>query len=714
MEYIAHKIEETGEVELVRDHLKKTAELAAEFAEEFGYGEWGNCEGMLHDFGKYSLAFQKRIKENGKRIDHSTAGAQVCWKKGGFYPFLSYCIAGHHAGLPDRGTHQKTSVEGTLFYRMNKKVEDYLAYQKEIEIPQLTKPPFPVKDKKNAGFAYSMFIRMLFSCLVDADFLKTEDFMKHGITDRDAGECLDVLLAKFMKYISEWLNTSETDTVNGRRTEILKNCLNMGMGERGLYRLTVPTGGGKTISSLAFALRHAVKNNMKRVIYVIPYTSIIEQNAEVFRKILGKNNVLEDHSNVDYGNSEELNPMQLASENWDKPVVVTTNVQFFESIFSNKPSKCRKLHNIVNSVVIFDEAQMLPVDYLKPCVSAIEQLIHYYKCSVALCTATQPALQELFSKDIFSTELCPRIQEQFSFFKRVTIKNIGRIDQAELISAVRKEESALCIVNTKALAQSLYNEIKEEGVFHLSTFMYPVHRKYILAQIKERLKNKEKCIVISTSLVEAGVDLDFQTVFRQISGIDSIIQAAGRCNREGKEKISKSRVYVFSLGGERKILGQGLQIGVAEGIVEEMQDFTSLNAIHSYFERLYNFKGESLDKKGILEMFQNGNFQFATAAREFKLIQENTKTVFIGKEEQAKEILRNIKQKGMTKSLMRNAGQYSVNVYQRVFEQLVQMQKIRAVSEELKEDFFELTDLSLYDEDTGLCIEEEWGMAILM
>lgn len=311
----------------------------------------------------------------------------------------------------------------------------------------------------------------------------------------------------------------------------------------------MPTGGGKTVASLAFALKHAVEHNMDRVIYVIPYTSIIEQNAQIFREILGDDNVLENHCNVDYEGTEEFRPMQLASENWDKPVVVTTNVQFFESLFSNKSSKCRKLHNIANSVIIFDEAQMLPIDYLTPCLSMIQELVENYGTSVVLCTATQPALDDFFVSKEQIVELCPRLGEQFRFFERVTYQNIGSISKEGITELLAKEQSVLCIVNTRKDAQELYHSLQGGGVYHLSTSMYPKHRKRVLKCVKERLSTKKKCILISTSLVEAGVDLDFSCVYREIAGIDSMIQAAGRCNREGKRTVEESKVYIFELEG---------------------------------------------------------------------------------------------------------------------------------------------------------------------
>ena len=378
MRYIAHK---DGEREqLIKEHLEGTAERAGEFAEKFGKKEWGYCCGMLHDIGKYSEEFQRKIQEDtNDRVDHATAGAQVCKERGGYYSILSYCIAGHHAGLPDYGN---TAMNSSLCGRWKKRICDYHAYKDEIKIPKLDTDPIVFSKDRNMDFALGTFIRMLYSCLVDADFLDTESFMKNGDTGRNSGESMETLQNRLEKHISEWLKNTDTDTINGRRTEILKNCIKEGKQKEGIFRLTVPTGGGKTLASLAFALEHAVKNHKDRIIYVIPYTSIIEQNAQVFREILGEDNVLENHCNVDYESSEEFKPMQLASENWDKPVVVTTNVQFFESLFANKSSKCRKLHNIANSVVILDEAQMLPMDYLKPCTAMLQELVDGYRTSI--------------------------------------------------------------------------------------------------------------------------------------------------------------------------------------------------------------------------------------------------------------------------------------------------------------------------------------------
>lgn len=707
MEYIAHK--DGDRTQTIKEHLEGTAERASKFADKFGKADWGYCCGMLHDIGKYSNEFQKKIKDEANNlVDHATAGAQLCMNLGQYYQFLSYCIAGHHAGLPDYGN---TAIASSLCGRRKKIIADYEAYEDEIQIPELKSAPIKIEQGKNLDFSLSIFIRMLYSCLVDADFLDTEFFMKNGQIERFEGASMNTLLEKLENYISNWLTNQKIDSINGRRTEILKNCLKEGERAKGIFRLTVPTGGGKTVASLAFALKHAVKNNMDRIIYVIPYTSIIEQNAQEFRKILGSENVLENHCNVEYKETEEFKQMQLASENWDKPVIVTTNVQFFESLFANKSSKCRKIHNIANSVIVFDETQMLPMDYLKPCISMIQELVNSYEASVVLCTATQPALDNFLTNSENIIELCPRMDEQFRFFKRVTYQNIGYISKENLVEKVAKEKSVLCIVNTKKNAQELYHLLQGEGVYHLSTSMYPKHRKRVLERVRERLFNKEKCILISTSLVEAGVDLDFACVYRQVAGIDSMIQAAGRCNREGNNEANQSMVYIFDFEGQKAVQSQLLQIDVARSILYDYADIADMNCVTDYFTRLYKFRGDSLDKKHIMDEFMNKKYNFAKVGKEFKLIEEETKTIFIGKEAEANELLQEIKIKGISKERMRKAGQYCVQVYSNFFEKLNGTGFVRPISEDMQ-DFYELVSVNQYSESCGIDFSIDDGMAI--
>lgn len=706
MKYLAHREEEREQS--LKEHLEGVAEISGKFAQKFDAYQWGYCAGMLHDIGKYSQEFQKRIRGSAEQVDHATAGAKMCWTRPNGYQFLSYCIAGHHAGLPDTGDKNDAGHEASIYGRMKKNIADYSAYKDEIEIPNLGMPPFSVTGGDIPGFFISMFIRMLYSCLVDADFLDTELFMNAGAVKRDSGDSIPVLYMRLMNYISDWIKNHDSHTINGRRSEILRNCLDMGKESPGLFRLTVPTGGGKTIASLAFALEHARTYGMDRIIYVIPYTSIIEQNAKVFADILGMKNVLEHHCNAEYPDTEEWIPMQLATENWDKPVIVTTNVQFFESLFSNRSSKCRKLHNIAGSVIIFDEVQMLPSQYLKPCLAAMEQLIRHYKSTVVLCTATQPALDPLFTSDIKARELCPRMEQQFQFFKRTKIQDLGRISEEELFERLQKTESVLCIFNTKKTAQRMYQKLEGEGVYHLSTAMYPVHRKRVLNEIRERLLRHETCIVLSTSLVEAGVDLDFSVVYRQVAGTDSIIQAAGRCNREGKRDFETSITYVFGLTEREYIPGQRQQMEATEALLADGKRLDDLETIHQYFETLFYLRREELDKNRILDLFWPGHFEFASAAKAFKFIEKNTAAVLIPAELQAKSIYEQLCIKGLNKELVREAGQYSISVFTDVIDKLYGA----GIISEISQDFYVLKDETQYNEKIGLNLNVGYGEAV--
>ena len=527
------------------------------------------------------------------------------------------------------------------------------------------------------------------------------------------------LFQRVQDYIMPWLTNTDRNTVNGRRTEILKACLEKGKEPSGLFQLTVPTGGGKTVSSLAFALHHAIRHDKQHVIYVIPYTSIIEQNAAIFKNILGYENVLEDHCNVVFESEEELGRSQLAAENWDKPVIVTTNVQFFESLFSNKTSKCRKLHNIANSVIIFDEAQMLPVRYLQPCIRAITELIVNYRCSAVLCTATQPSLQAFFPGTMKCEEICPDVKGQYEFFRRTDIQEIGKISEEQLVALLKQETQVLCILNSRRQVQKVYEAVKEEGTYHLSTLMYPEHRKRLLREIRDRLKEGKTCRLIATSLVEAGVDFDFQMVYRELAGIDSVIQAAGRCNREGKRRKDDCHTLVFTLEKSADIhLPPELKqpIVAAEQTAEKYEDIASLEAIQGYFKRLYYYKGEKgLDVKGIVEQLEKGGrsllFPFADIADEFSLIEEgNTKTILIDQELKAQEIVQRIRWGEHSRQLVREAGHYSIHIFEKDFENLNGAGKLEAL--DLK--FYRLRNPEQYTNEMGLILNAERGEAVFL
>jgi len=715
--YAAH-IKDDGKVQTIKEHLEGTATLARGFAENFNSGDYGYYCGMLHDIGKYSQQFQKRIHGSSQRVDHSSAGAiEVKRELPGLGWLLAYCIAGHHTGLPDGGSKVDTGIEPTLNGRLKRlNLPSYSDFRDDLEtktfFPKLTKP---IKMLGENGFTYSFFTRMLFSCLVDADFLDTEAFMSSSEVERGIDYSIDNLYLKLQNEIAKFGNPKSE--LNKKRNEILNCCIEKALLPKGLYTLTVPTGGGKTISSLAFALRHAKEHGMKRIIYVIPYTSIIEQNAAVFKNILGAEYVLEHHSNFNYDDEDEtMTRLRLATENWDMPVIVTTNVQFFESVFANKTSRCRKLHNIANSVIIFDEAQMFPTEYLLPCIRAISEFVYNYGSTAVLCSATQPALSGLFPKELPATEICENTAELYDFFNRAKIVSIGQIEDNELAVRLDSEKQVLCIVNTRGQAQNLFNLLDSDGSFHLSTFMYPAHRKSVLNEIRERLKNDLTCRVVSTSLIEAGVDVDFPTVFRSMSGLDSQIQAAGRCNREGKRDKDKSIVSVFEPSDEYKRHQPSaikLPTEIAKSVARQFADVSTPEAIKEYFLQIYKMKGEGLDIKQIVKRLEDGavfgfSFPFSQIASEFRLIDSITRSVVIPFDDTATLQLQRLKGGERSKQLLRSIQTYTVNIYQRDYDALYGAGLIEPLDNEIAV----LKDMKRYSNKTGLNAVVENGIGI--
>lgn len=702
--------DEHPEGQSIEAHLKGTGELAETFAAEFGAAANGKLCGLAHDIGKYSDEFQLRLR-GGKKVDHATAGAIECFKIKA--AFEAVCVIGHHSGLPNVGHKDADTTESQTFFGRKLRAEqggipDYRKnWNGHIALPQDYFRP------SGRGFATAFYIRMLYSCLVDADYIDTETFM-NGDAGRGNYEPLSALCDKLTAYISKWNNpTREIDIL---RQKILNSCINNSGNPRGMFTLTVPTGGGKTVASMAFALNHAAANSMKRIIYVIPYTSIIEQNAKVFRDILGQENVVEHHSQVSHELSEDADELEyrsaLATENWDAPVIVTTAVQFFESLYANRSSKCRKLHNIANSVIIFDEAQMIPSNNLRPCVAAIAELVRAYNATAVLCTATQPAIDEMlleYSKKESVVELCPDVDGMFEKFRRTSFEKEGRLTTDELVSRLESQQQVLCIVNTRKFAQEVYEALPSEGRFHLSTLMCPVHRKQKLDEIRERLKSGKTCRVVSTSLIEAGVDVDFPRVFREMAGLDSILQAAGRCNREGKRSAESSIVTVFE--SENKV---NKLIAVNRDAAEEtVRDWTQPNTtstIERYFKAYRDFLRND-DKSGVMTASEKGisgcGLPFEWIAKEFKLIDQNTFAVYIPIGE-GKELVSRLREGERSRGLYRRAGMYSVSVYQNQFDSLINA----GAAEPFGEDAAFLTDCSLYSDEKGLSTDVDGGSAL--
>lgn len=708
--YLAH-ISEDNREQTIKEHLYGTSKLCEGFAAEFRAGENGRLTGMLHDIGKYSEDFQKRLI-GGPRTDHSTAGAFECWKNGSLLEAIA--VSGHHSGLPDIGTKDDNSDEGTFMGRMSKaakkKISDYSNWKKEVNA--FRNVPIPVDRKSSEDMMF--YTRMIFSCLVDADYSDTDSFMSNVPLDLKKGDTIDVLLEKLQNYIKNWFPPKSE--LNEKRCKILSNCMEKGeILKKGLYTLTVPTGGGKTVASLTFALKHAKANGLKRIFYIIPYTSIIEQNAQVFREILGRENVLEHHSGIDFDNYGEVDSKSIyfarAAEDWNIPVVVTTAVQFFESLFSNKPSKCRKLHNLANSVIIFDEAQMIPTENLRPCVYAISQLIKNYGATAVLCTATQPALSKIFAKflpNLDIKEICDEKTLKWDDFKRVTFKNAGKVSWGDIAEKISNRKQALCIVNTRKNAGLLYEMLEKEGSFHLSTLMYPQHRKKVIAEIRRRLSENLPCKVISTSLIEAGVDIDFPCVFKEINGLDSILQAAGRCNREGKRSREESIVEIFTTDSKIPDIFK-TQTDISKMALGTFKDPGDREAIAYYFNSLMYLKGnEVLDRNNILDLINREPFKFATLSQKFKMIDDKSKTVYIPLE-QGKELLEQLYRGEINKQLFRRLGQFGISVYENHLKELLSAGDVEAVN-----GSFVLKNLNLYSENTGLSLSAEYGKEIFV
>ena len=710
--YLAH-LTEDGRTQTILEHLKGTASLCSAFAAAFDAEAQGQLAGMAHDIGKYSAAFQRRL-HGGPKVDHASAGAFECLKAQQLA--AAFAISGHHGGLPDGGGRGDAAGAGTFWGRINRasqgRLEDYHAWQSEFSLPHANTPAFA-----GTRLEGMFFTRMLFSCLVDADYTDTGAFMDNSPYLPASSSSMEELWRRLETYVSGWFPPK--GALNMQRCVILEQCMSAGAQYGpGLFTLTVPTGGGKTVASLSFALAQAKARRMKRIVYVIPYTSIIEQTAQAFREILGDENVLECHSGVQFDQQEddasspEAVPLTRSVETWDVPVIVTTAVQFFESLYACQPSKCRKLHNLAQSVLIFDEAQMLPLPYLRPCVWAIAQLVRHYGASAVLCTATQPALDPIFQEfapEIPIREICPMAEAHWESFRRVSFQQAGTLSWMDLAARLQQQEQVLCVVNTRRAAREVFHQLSGSGNFHLSTLMYPAHRKRILDEIRRRLRDGLPCRVVSTSLIEAGVDVDFPAVYRELSGLDSILQAAGRCNREGKRPPEDSIVTIFQGEDPPPRLFE-TSIGAGKIVLDHCQDVSSRAAIHTYFSTLLDLKGaEAQDAHHILPLMESEFFPFRTVAERFHLIESPTTTVYLPLEEGAGlvELLRSGQ---YSRTLYRRLGQYGVSVYP---QHLAALEQAGAL-EHLEDGSVVLRDIGLYTQTTGLTLEPSGGNALFI
>ena len=744
---IAHVSEtEQRKTHSLLDHLNAVERLAAEFASQFDASEWAGLAGRWHDLGKFSDGFQRYIRrESGfekelagnapGRVDHSTAGTLLAEQRfSKSWRLIGYAIAGHHAGLPD-GSAADGAGASSLENRLLRGKNDELLTEARRNAPESildsAEPTLPSRMHSAQGL--HLWIRMLFSCLVDADYLDTERFHNpERAALRGSGPDIQRMLDTFNLYIQQKMSEAPLTELNGVRADVLRQCRQRAACAPGFFTLTVPTGGGKTLSSLAFALEHARRFNKQRIIYAIPYTSIIEQTADVFRSVFCDlpGSVLEHHSNIrveaEKDAMQSAEPFtkrdQLAVENWDAPLITTTNVQFYESLFAAQPSRCRKLHNIVNSVVILDEAQLLPPDFLQPILNVLKLLVQDYGVTVVLCTATQPALKTLRAGAAGTllrgiddaTEIVVGTEEVYRKLDRTRIHTPENGNQRErwedIARRLQQHESVLAIVNTRADCRALHT-LMPKGTVHLSALMCGEHRSDKIRQIRETLKANEQIHVVSTQLIEAGVDVDFPVVYRAMAGLDSIAQAAGRCNREGRLP-TKGDVYVFLPPTEAP---PGLlRIGeeTSRILLEDHPfDLMTPEQFRRYFEHYYAraARNSNLDRKGILPLLEKSAsqwcVQFRAASNAFQLIEETTSIVVPYRSLQdgspdSRIILKRLRAGEMHRDLLRSLQRFTVSLRQYDLLRLQQDNEI----EEVVPGIWALRSETAYSEELGLLI----------
>ncbi len=717
-EYIAHvtnnDLTDTWErPHGLSEHLLETAELAKDFAENIG-SDWAEIAGQWHDLGKFRRRFQDYIRiqteyekenaciENGKRAPHSTAGAMHAVKHfpPGYGHVLAYIIAGHHAGLPDW-----FGGRGSLKHRLATGMAEYDdAIQEDIpkKILEGICPELPSLVSSSEHIA--LWIRMLFSCLVDADFLDTELYMSPKKSGQRSGELsVELLHERFAESMADMKLKSENSSINDLRNGVLSDCHKAALWGPGMFSLTVPTGGGKTLSSLAFALEHARKFNKSRIIYAIPFTSIIEQNAEVFRNFLGPDSVLEHHSSLDVDPTKENSKARLAAENWNAPLIVTTNVQLFESLHASRTSRCRKLHNIVNSVIVLDEAQQIPRDFQEPITRVMQQLSDHFGVTWVLCTATQPELKESVNNfgQVLLTGL-NNVREIVSNpgalakeLKRVEVQlpavDEPRMSWDDLSKELEREDCVLSIVNTRNNAKNLFQLLPDDGFkFHLSANMCAAHRSEVIKKIKDQLQARRQgesqaLRVVSSQLIEAGVDVDFPVVYRAMAGLDSIAQSAGRCNREGKlNGLGKVVVFKPEQPSPPGFLKQGEDITTELIVSGGIGDPLSSESFEQYFSRL-NLAGDR-DKQDIAKLLSASStqdaplvIQFREAAKKFRLIDDVGVSVVVpfrpngGGSSPVEGWIAQLEKDGSQKWIYKKLQRFTVSIPERVVNEFVAM-----------------------------------------
>ena len=673
--------------------------------------------GLFHDIGKYQASFQKRISGDATvKVEHSTCGAVALkdyFKKTEIeYWILSYIIAGHHTGIPNGGnvTDDKDSI--SLNGRLKRTFEPFDVFKQDLSIPEYPNGSLNEWIKQDITPTeliekISFLIRYLFSCLTDADSIDTARFYHQECEEKlhaDFNTCLDILNEKLSLF------KPKTDLQKARNILQAQAFRNIKQNSE-IYLLNMPTGSGKTLCGLKSALlRIKEDSSKKRIIYVIPYNSIIEQTVKVFENAFGGSmDILQHHSSYSYDEDtyEKQTAIKSALENWDAPVIVTTVVQFFESIYDHKRNKLRKLHNIADSILVFDEIHLLPEEYLQPCLQGIAFICKYLNSQAIFLTATMPDFNELFKRYALKTssitDLVPD-KTDFKIFEKCTYVDLNELSTEELILRSEKSPSSLIIVNKRKTARDIYTNLSGER-YHLSTYMTSMDRKKTIQTITERLKKLEedypdfkdvpeerKIHVVSTSLIEAGVDLDFYTVYRELAGLDNILQAGGRCNREGKRK--NAMVYIFRLeelqGGPITLKQQYSN----ENLIA-FSNISSPESIECYYKKLYSTNNPNIESHRLKCTGIQG-IPFQTYAENFRLIQENISVVAAENEESAL-LIEDLKGGNVN---FRSLQKYTLSIYQNELDLLIQQNVVGNYN-----GIWYLTNSDYYDPEIGILFE---------
>lgn len=713
--YYAHSIDgaEKSEWQTLKEHLSNVSKLSGFFADTVGAEQLGIAVGALHDAGKACQAFQLRLEGSPAKVDHSSVGAIVAYGKlrevG--YP-LAYAVAGHHSGLSNGLTSESglsslrsklkrtdllDAIDATVVRNMRNQLGKSAGKlsRELIEFIQRGLSDSGEIDKEGQFQAY-LLTKILFSCLVDADYLDTERFVAPDNSHLRSAtvDSMDGLLTKYDSYMARLCGAAENNELNACRDSVRNQCMVAAKSPQGFFTLRVPTGGGKTLSVVGFALAHAKRHGLQRIVIALPYTNLIEQTADVLRDVFGAQNVLEHHSNYDFEavDPERAQHERLATQNWDAPIIVTTNVQLFESLFSNKPGKSRKVHNIAKSVLVLDEAQSLPDGVLKPTLAMLEMLVRSCDVTCVLCTATQPYFKDVWPfKETPQEIVADRAGFNEVFGDRTYFNNLGILTMDQLCDRLASEKQALCIVGNKTEARELYRGVAQrleggtagESCFCLSTNKTPDHRMRDLKKIKALLAANRPCHVMSTQLIEAGVDIDFPVVYRELAGVDSLFQAAGRCNREGSIK-EPAPVYIFeclkedgTLFGTTSWLAK--QRETTRAILRERDGVIDSGAIEPFFKMRYS-SDEELDAYQILSMICcNADLEssleimpFATIAEKYRFMPDESLPVFVRWGDEAERLYQDMLNVLEPGALARPAQRFSLNLREREIRDLEQ------------------------------------------